>query len=179
MSEVGDLIQNYRRFVALPWQKKVSGEEKVWFAVYDPVQERRVRLHLGEFEIATQEAGHTWHQVDLTYSFAHWMANHPYREAYFESPEDLELALSGFTDVVIEQVRNALNASEVDDNTVVALVGVASLLGLSHVSTVVEKSAPYIRGRLLVFFPGQHEDDNYRLLDARDGWNYLAIPITA
>ena len=35
-----------------------------------------------------------------------------------------------------------------------------------------------IRGRLLVFFPGQYEHNNYRLLDARDGWNYLAIPIT-
>ena len=35
-----------------------------------------------------------------------------------------------------------------------------------------------IAGRLLVFFPGQHEGNSYRLLDARDGWNYLAIPIT-
>jgi hypothetical protein len=36
-----------------------------------------------------------------------------------------------------------------------------------------------IRGRLLVFFPGEYEDNNYRLMDApRDGWNYLAVPIT-
>jgi hypothetical protein len=35
-----------------------------------------------------------------------------------------------------------------------------------------------IRGRLVVFFPGEYEDNNYRLLDARDGWNYLAVPIT-
>ena len=34
-------------------------------------------------------------------------------------------------------------------------------------------------GRLLVFFPGEVEGNNYRLLDARDGWNYLATPITA
>ena len=33
-------------------------------------------------------------------------------------------------------------------------------------------------GRLLVFFPGEHEGNSYRLLDARDGWNYLATPIT-
>ena len=33
-------------------------------------------------------------------------------------------------------------------------------------------------GRLVVFFPGQFEQNNYRLLDARDGWNYLAVPIT-
>ena len=36
-----------------------------------------------------------------------------------------------------------------------------------------------IGGRLLVFFPGEREGSNYRLLDARDGWNYLATPITA
>jgi len=35
-----------------------------------------------------------------------------------------------------------------------------------------------IRGRLLAFFPGEFENNNYRLLDARDGWNYLAVPIT-
>ena len=36
-----------------------------------------------------------------------------------------------------------------------------------------------IQGRLLVFFPGVYEQNNYRLLDARDGWNYLAVPITS
>ena len=35
-----------------------------------------------------------------------------------------------------------------------------------------------VRGRIAVFFPGEYEDSNYRLLDARDGWNYLAVPIT-
>jgi hypothetical protein len=36
-----------------------------------------------------------------------------------------------------------------------------------------------IAGRLVVFFPGQYEHNSYRLLDARDGWDYLATPITA
>jgi hypothetical protein len=36
-----------------------------------------------------------------------------------------------------------------------------------------------VAGRLLVFFPGQREGNNYRLFDARDGWNYLALPIEA
>jgi hypothetical protein len=35
-----------------------------------------------------------------------------------------------------------------------------------------------IRGRLVIFFPGEYDSNNYRLLDARDGWNYLAVPIT-
>ena len=59
------------------------------------------------------------------------------------------------------------------------MLGVATLFGLTRVSTAIEKVAPVIKGRMLVFFPGQHENGNYRLLDARDGWNYLAIPITA
>ena len=37
---------------------------------------------------------------------------------------------------------------------------------------------PAIRGRLVVFFPGSHEKNVYRLLDARDGWGYMAFPIT-
>ena len=36
-----------------------------------------------------------------------------------------------------------------------------------------------VPGRLVVFFPGSYEDNNYRLLDAYDGWGYLAVPITA
>ena len=39
--------------------------------------------------------------------------------------------------------------------------------------------APKEKRRLLVFFPGSYEDNNYRLLDGYDGWNYLAVPITA
>ena len=41
-----------------------------------------------------------------------------------------------------------------------------------------EPDRAQIRGRLVVFFPGHLERSNYRLLDARDGWNYMAVPIT-
>ena len=37
-----------------------------------------------------------------------------------------------------------------------------------------EKTFP---GYLLVFFPGEKEGNTYRFLDARTGWNYLAVPI--
>ena len=46
-------------------------------------------------------------------------------------------------------------------------------------SRLVESIAPYIKGRLLLFFPGERDGARYRLMDAGDGWNYLAIPITA
>jgi hypothetical protein len=31
----------------------------------------------------------------------------------------------------------------------------------------------------MFFFPGDRDRRNYRLLKARDGWNYLATPIEA
>jgi len=57
--------------------------------------------------------------------------------------------------------------------------GVASLFGFLRISEILPLVEAKIRGRLLVFFPGVYEQDNYRLLDARDGWNYHAVPITA
>ena len=62
---------------------------------------------------------------------------------------------------------------------VVAVKGVGSLFGFVKVKEVVDKLAPLVSGRLLVFFPGSFENNNYRLLDGYDGWNYLAVPITA
>ena len=66
-------------------------------------------------------------------------------------------------------------ATDVD---VVAIMGVASLFGFKRTSELMKLVEPYIAGRLLVFYPGEYEENNYRLLDARDGWNYLATPIT-
>lgn len=58
------------------------------------------------------------------------------------------------------------------------LSGCGTLFGLARVSSVVEGIKEAVDGRLLVFFPGEHHPENhtYRLLDARDGWNYLAVP---
>ena len=179
MSEVESLLQEYEKLVSLPWETSLAGAQKVWFAIYDPSQERRLRLRLGEFEVATEHAGHPWKLVDLTDAFAHWMAAHEYREAYFEQPDDLRLALDDFARQVVAQLSQALTAEDVDAGTMVAILGVGSLFGLTRASQVLENITADIRGRLLVFFPGHHEGSNYRLLDARDGWNYLAVPITA
>ena len=61
----------------------------------------------------------------------------------------------------------------------IAITGIASLFGFVKVSEIIPAVANHIRGRLVVFFPGEFENNNYRLLDARDGWNYLSVPITA
>ena len=59
------------------------------------------------------------------------------------------------------------------------LSGVGSLFGFLKIKDVVDTLAPLVEGRLLVLFPGSYENNNYRLLDGYDGWNYLAVPITA
>lgn len=179
MNEIESLVQEYEHFVKLPWDPSLAGPQKVWFAIYDPAQERRLRLRITEFEMATRRANHEWNFIDLTDSFAQWMAQHEYREAYFEQPEDMELALQDFANHLAELVQKDLEDPAVNDKTVVAIGGIASLFGLVRASALLEAIAPKIQGRLLVFFPGHRDGSNYRLLDARDGWNYLAIPIEA
>lgn len=178
MNEIEGLRNAYERFLQLPWDRTLAGPQKVWFAIYEPAQERRLRLNLPEFERVTKAAGHPWSHLDLTDLFANWMAQHEYREAYFEQPEDMDLALKDFASFVSQQIVEGLTEPSVDANTVVAISGLASLFGFTYASAIFETVAPSIRGRLLVFFPGQHDGSNYRFLDARDGWNYLAVPIT-
>nr|WP_243137663.1 BREX protein BrxB domain-containing protein [Desulfofundulus thermobenzoicus] len=107
------------------------------------------------------------------------MSNQEYKEIYFEEPEDLAIPLeSEFPHFAANELRKVLTGEDVDSDTVVAVYGVASLYGFTKVSAVLKEVVRDIRGRLVVFFPGEFENNNYRLLDARDGWNYLAIPIT-
>ena len=91
----------------------------------------------------------------------------------------MSLALEDFAAAIVAQLHDALHAPTADANTVVAVVGIGSLFGLMYASDLLKKVTPAIRGRLLIFFPGQRNGSNYRLLDARDGWNYLAVPIEA
>lgn len=177
MNRIESLRANYARYVCLPWDGSLPGPQRIWFGVYDPPDERRLRLLLPSFEIASREARHGWRLCDLTGAFARWMARHDYRETYFASPGRLRYPHPDFERFVADLVRGELEAA--DEATVVAVAGVASLFGLMKVSRLMEMVEDSIRGRLLVFFPGEHEDSNYRLLDARDGWNYHAVPITA
>ena len=58
MSEIDELLKAYEPFVQQPWNQSLSGAERVWFVVYDPAQERRLRLRLGDFENITKKHGH-------------------------------------------------------------------------------------------------------------------------
>ena len=178
MDRVALLLDAYHDRVDRPWRRDLSGPERVWIAVHPPEIERRVRVRIDQFGVITRDAGKRWRHVDLTPAFAEWLGAHERRERYFMRPDLIGPAYEAFADRVAETVRAALRADDVNEYTVVALSGVGSLYPMLHVSELVGRVAPDIRGRLLVFFPGTLEHGNYRLLDARDGWNYLAIPIT-
>ena len=180
MSYVDDLLHAYSTFVALPWQRNLAAPQRVWMAVYPPEHERRLRLRLPDFGTATNQHGHPWTHVDISASFETWMAAHPYRDAYFDEPDLLETALPAFFDHLVDDVRTRL-AAHPDPNGVVGLIGAGTLFGLGpevKVSALVHAVGEKVAGRLLVFFPGEHSGHSYRLLDARDGWNYQATAIT-
>jgi hypothetical protein len=179
MARFEDLADVYGQHIATPWQRTVAGAQRVIMVVYDKELERVLRARRGEFETRTRAAGHDWHEVDLTTAFASWLAADEYCDAYFESPEDLRLKLQGeFPDYAAEKIRTVLTSSEVSETSVVAVFGAGSLYGFTYVSEVLKRVERDVRGRLVVFFPGTLEQNNYRLLDARDGWNYMAVPIS-
>jgi hypothetical protein len=183
-SKVTKLAASYRRHLSAPWQSGLAAIQRVIFAVYDKADELRLRANVGEFELATQQAGKQWLLLDVTDAFPLWMATQEYRDAYFESPEDLAGYQTGELTEFVADLTAKLKtriAAEASPDTVVALLGVGALFGLARVSSVVEGIKESVHGRLLVFFPGEHHPENhtYRLLDARDGWNYLAVPLLA
>jgi len=179
MGRIEDLAARYRGHIGAPWQRNLAGDQKAIFVVYPKTDERKLRARLELFEDITTSTGHRWQLLDLTDTFARWMADTEYRDVYFDEPETIAMKLrSDFVQYAAARLRKALTAEEVDEDTVVAVQGVACLFGFTRVSLVLKEVAKDIRGRLVVFFPGEYEDNKYRLLDARDGWNYLAVPIT-
>lgn len=178
MGRIEQLLSNYKQTISLPWSTTVAGAEKIWFCVYNKMDERRLRHRIGEFEIASKQERHGWYLVDLTETFAEWLSSEDYREAYFQDPEDITPALDEFEEAVSRLVLSVLEKST--ENDVVTICGIASLFGFMKVSDLIKAVKDEIKGRLVVFFPGEYDDNNsYRMLDARDGWNYLATPITS
>jgi hypothetical protein len=179
MGRIEQLAETYGRHIAMPWQQTVSGAQRVIMIVYDKELERTLTARKNEFQIATEKASHKWFEIDIAGTFAQWMAGEEYREAYFESPDDLQLKLEvEFAKFVASKILERLEKPEVGKDAVVAVFGVGSLFAFTRVSRVLKILEPAIKGRLAIFFPGTFDNNNYRLLDARDGWNYLAVPIT-
>ena len=173
------LRQNYQRFVRLPWSKNQAGKQRVWFAVYPPSEERRIRVQMPEFQMATVDAGHKWKLIDITSIPPAWLASHPYKDGYYTDSSALQTVEEDIRGRVVQELRKVLEAPDVDADTVVAVQGTGSLYGFAHISPIIEGIEDAIRGRLLVFFPGEYERNLYRFMDARDGFNYMAVPITS
>jgi hypothetical protein len=177
MSAIDRLLSNYSRQVRLPWSANMSGQQRVWFAVYPPAEERRVRAHLPQFETLTLEAHHGWSTVDLTRVLPEWIAAHEYREEIFAEPEHFS-ANNELENLAIQLAREACSRADVDAASVVAVTGLSSMFDFMRVSSLIEHVEDTVRGRLLVFFPGEYAGNVYRFMDARDGFNYMAVPIT-
>ena len=179
MTKIKQLINSYGKFIAIPWRSDAAAAQRVIFCIYSEKDELRLRAKIDEFEIASQQSGHGWVVFDLTDTFPNWLVSQKYATSYFKRPEHLYTLLPKYLAFITNDFEECLRANLAAENTVVALKGVGSLFGLLKVKEVVDKFAPLVRGRLLVFFPGSYENNNYRLLDGYDGWNYLAVPITA
>jgi hypothetical protein len=138
MSAIDRLLSNYSRQVRLPWSATASGKQRVWFAVYPPAEERRVRARLPQFEAPTLEANHGWVTVDLTRVLPEWISVHEYREAIFKQPEHFS-PNSELEVLAAERVRQTCSREEADAGGVVAVTGLASLFDFMRVSSLIER----------------------------------------
>ncbi len=179
MSRVKRLVQSYSKYISIPWRDDAAAAQRVVFCVYNEAEELKLRAKIDEFEIVTKQAKHNWALFDLTDTFAEWLSSQRYAKSYFQKPQLLSTLLPKYLEFIEAEFMEFLDKNACDANTVIALSGVGSLFGLQKVREVVDQLAPHVKGRLLVFFPGSYENNNYRLLDGYDGWNYLAVPITA
>ena len=179
MSKIERLIRSYQKFIAVPWRSDAAPPQRVIFCIYDQTDELHLRARIEEFELATRQSGHGWFGFDLTNTFAEWLTGQRYAKSYYEKPHLLSTLLPKYLDYIQDQFEGYLESVPVNEGSVVALMGVGSLFGFLKVRDMVARLAPLVKGRLLVFFPGTYENNNYRLLDGYDGWNYHAVPITA
>jgi hypothetical protein len=147
----------------------------VWILWYDRSLELRVSGQWPAIEEETLRAGHGWRSVDAGPMFGAWLDGHELRDAVLQQPDELQQLLPEFEDYVVEQITSVLDVAGPND-----LVGVrrcGALFGLVSLSKVVSRIEGAVQGRVLLSFAGRYEGTGYRLLDARPGWNYHAVPI--
>lgn len=180
MPNIQRLVNNYTSYVKLPWQNNLSASESIWFAVYPPEKERSLLARLDEFSIETINAGKNWCGINLQGLFTEWLdqEDKDERDAMFASPGDLEFfAKEDLAEFLADKIIEKFETSDTADNTVFALYGLMELYDYVEVSKLIEELDTNLKGRLLVFFPGSKEHNTYRFMNARKGWDYLAVCI--
>lgn len=178
-SKIDQLLEAFEKVVNEPWSTTLSGQEKVWFLVYDPSEQRKVDLRIEDFETTTINAGKKWKSISLKICFPTWMANHEYREDYFSDPELIIDQLEAeFIPFAIKYLKDEIKKIDQTPDTLIAIKDVSALFGFARLTEILKSCDKEFQGRLLIFFPGEYEDSHYRFFGARDGWDYLARPIT-
>ena len=178
MTKLKKLLESYTEFISIPWSHNIDPEQRIVFCVYNEIDENRIRAKVGEFEIATKQAGHDWNLFDLTDIYPKFVINEKYAEKLYRTPSKAKTAIgSRFLPHIIEEYESFLKNIPNDPESVVAVLGAGTLYSVIRVKEVVDQIAPLFLGKLVVFFPGRFSENNYRLLDGYDGWSYRAIPI--
>lgn len=175
MHSFDDIMSAFDRQVRLPWQDDIPPAGRVWIAWFEKSMQRKFTQRLGEFEPLAIAANKGWRRLDLSLVFGSWIARHEFFEVLVHHPKEVRGLLPEFEDHVAGLIRAELAACSSED--VLAVDGAGSLFGLARLSTLISNVVTSIPGRLLVGFPGKHSAGVYRLLDARDGWNYHAVPL--
>lgn len=183
MNMAQTILERLKEHLALPFPENVSPRERVVMVVYPPGDERKLRrlIESGEFANEIKTTGHGWHEYDLATEFSRWLAEYEYRDRYLSRPERLwddQGNIRGLEEFLVSRI--AAITEKLTATDVLALIGGGGLFGLHSVSTLIERIESHIPGRLVIFFPGEHDAKNnsYRLLGAKDGWGYLAVPLT-
>jgi hypothetical protein len=182
MSRINQLLLNYRRHVSLPLNPNKAAAQRIWFAVYPPEDERRLQHRIQEFELSTREAKMAWHLIDLHGRLSEWFSAQDSDELadWFTNPQDIELyAVSQWKDRLATLIKGEVAQLSTPENTVVAISGLMELFDLLEVSQLLDALERAIPGYLLLFFPGERENNVYQFLSARAGWDYLATPIVS
>ncbi len=175
MYSFDEIVSAYRRQVNIPWRPDAPPSARIWILWHPPAMHLKLTGRIGELETITRQAGHGWRTLDLSPLFGQWIAGHEMFEPLIEMPQEVKGLLPQFETAACDAVEAELLKS--GPNDILVLQGCGSLFGLAKLSPILDRVSHAIPGRLLVLFPGRHASGIYRMLDARDGWNYHAVPI--
>lgn len=177
-SHIDQLATGFGEHISVAWPEGSSGAQRVVMVVYSPVDEKLLRRRLPLFEEQAVAHKHTWLMIDITRTISEWLAQQKYREAYFEQPDDLVSASGERVAYFLADKIGAALKNAADRNSIVAVIGVPSVFSYSNFSNIIAKIENQIVGRLVVFFPGTAGNSRYRLLNARENWDYHAVAIS-
>ena len=178
-SSLQRLLDNFERQVGLPFRERLPPAQRVWFVVYAPEQERRIRFLWPEFKLRSEKHGKEWKPIDMTDLVPNWvLAQGRHGIAYLKFPSSLD----GQTiqDGLSETISERISALSLTPTSLCVLVGLGGLFGFASISALVNsiQDDDLVPGRLVCFFPGSRDQNSYHFMNARDGWNYHALPIT-